>query len=160
MALNIGAQSTVPRWILVIPRLFLGVNFAVAVSGKLQGPAAFQGELGGFLTHMQPDEQSWYQSFVHSVVLPNTATFASLIIAGELYVAIAMLFGLTTRLGALVAALLVLNYMLAKGANLWTPSSNDAAYLILALVVGLGSAGRVAGIDRFLVARWPRVPIW
>jgi uncharacterized membrane protein YphA (DoxX/SURF4 family) len=160
MAVTSSSESTMLRSILVLPRLFLGVNFSVAVSGKLHGPAPFQVGMGGFLTHMQPNELPLYQSFVQSVVLPNAAIFASLIVAGELYVAVAMLFGVTTRLGALVAAFLVLNYMLAKGANFWTPSSNDAAYFILAVVVGLGAAGRVAGIDRMLAARWPRVPLW
>jgi uncharacterized membrane protein YphA (DoxX/SURF4 family) len=160
MAVASGAESTRLRSILVLPRLFLGVNFSVAVFGKLHGPVPFQVALAGFLTHMQPNQLPVYQSFVQSVVLPHAATFAFLVVAGELYVAVAMLFGVTTRLGALVAAFLVLNYMLAKGANLWTPSSNDAAYFILAVVVGLGSAGRVAGIDRILAARWPRVPLW
>ncbi len=156
----VGGNAVIPRWILVVPRLFLGLIFAVAVHGKLAAPAPFKIILGGFLTQVLPSASSLYRSFAHAIVLPNLGLVASLVIAGELYVALAMLFGATTRLASVVAALLLVNYMLAKGMNLWTPASNDAADIILAVVVCIGAAGRVAGIDRFLAARWPRIPLW
>lgn len=150
-----------PRSILVLPRLFLGVIFAVAVYHKFTaGPPGFSVTLAGFLQHMLPDAHPLYQAFVHAVVLPNVRTFAILVMAGELFVAIGMLFGVATRLASVVAVCLLLNYMLAKGLNFWTPSSNDAADIILAIVVGVGAAGRVFGVDRVLAQRWPNIPLW
>ena len=149
-----------PRWIIVIPRLFLGIIFARAVYPKLMAAAGFKTMLGGFLGQTLPNAHPLYQAFASGVVLPHLSLFASLVIAGELYVAIAMLFGVTTRLASVAAICLLLNYMLAKGMNMWTPASNDAADIILALVIGLGAAGRVFGIDRVLAERWPNVPLW
>jgi thiosulfate dehydrogenase (quinone) large subunit len=150
----------ISRAILVMPRLFLGVIFAIAVHGKLAAPAPFKVILAGFLGQLVPNAHPLYQSFTRAVVLPNIGTVAVLVIIGELFVAIGMLFGITTRLAALVAVCLLTNYMLAKGMNLWTPASNDAANIILAIVVGLGAAGRVWGVDRILAARWPRLVLW
>jgi hypothetical protein len=56
--------------------------------------------------------------------------------------------------------LLFLNYMLAKGRLFWSPDSEDAAVFFSALVLLLGAAGRVWGLDAYLARRWPRVPFW
>ncbi|MBV9278143.1 MAG: DoxX family membrane protein [Candidatus Eremiobacteraeota bacterium] len=148
------------RSLLVLPRLFLGVIFGIAVRGKLTAAVPFKTILLGFLTQMLPNAHPLYQSFARAAVLPNAGIVAVLVIIGELYVALAMIFGITTRLAALVAVCLLTNYMLTKGMNLWTPASNDAADIILAIVVGIGAAGRVWGIDRVLAERFPRVPLW
>jgi thiosulfate dehydrogenase (quinone) large subunit len=149
------------RSILVLPRLFLGVIFARAAYGKFTAPApGFKVILGGFLQQLLPHASPLYQSFAHAVVLPNLGLVAILVMTGELFVAVGMLFGITTRLASVVAVCLLLNYMLAKGMNLWTPASNDAADIILAIIVGIGAAGRVWGLDRILAERWPRIPLW
>ena len=149
-----------PGWILLIPRSFLGVIFARAVYPKLMAGAGFKTMLAGFLGQTLQTAHPAYQSFANSLILPHADIFAFLVIGGELYVAIAMLLGFTTRLASLVAMCLLLNYMLAKGMSLWTPASNDAADIVLALIVGLGAAGRLFGVDRFLAERWPRAILW
>jgi hypothetical protein len=63
-----------------------------------------------------------------------------------------------TRVGAAVAMFLFLNYMLAEGRR--SPDSEDAAVFFIALVVFLGRAGRVWGIDAYLAKRWPKSPFW
>jgi hypothetical protein len=50
--------------------------------------------------------------------------------------------------------------MLAKGMTFWSPASNDAADIVLAILVGVGAAGRVWGLDAVLKRRYPRVPLW
>jgi len=148
------------RSLLVLPRLFLGTIFGIAVRAKLASAVPFKLVLGGFLSQMLPNAHPLYQAFARSAVLPNLGVVATFVIIGELYVAFAMIFGITTRLAALVAICLLTNYMLTKGMNLWTPASNDAADIILAIVVGVGAAGRVWGIDRVLTERFPRVWLW
>ena len=63
---------------------------------------------------------------------------------GELLADLSLLLGAATRVGAAIAMFLFLNYMLAKGRLLWSPDSQDAAVFFIALVVGLGRAGRRA----------------
>lgn len=152
--------QTIPRAILVLPRLFLGVIFARAVYAKLLSTAPFSVVLQGFLQQVLPNAHPAYQSFARAVVLPNIGAVAFLVVAGELFVAIGMLSGTATRLASFVAVCLLCNYMLAKGMNLWSPASNDAADIILAAVVWAGAAGRVFGVDSVLAQRWPRVPLW
>ena len=71
-----------------------------------------------------------------------------------------MIGGLATRLGGLVAVALMLNYMFAKGAWPWHPSSNDGAFAAIAVVLIIARAGRTFGLDRHLAERWPGVPLW
>ena len=129
------------------------------LSESREALAAFPAALSGFVQRAGTP-LPFYASFVSSVVVPHAPLFASLVIMGECYVAIGMLFGITTRLASLAAIFLLCNYMLAKGMVPWSPASNDAADIVIALVVGIGAAGRSFGIDRFLAARWPRVPLW
>jgi uncharacterized membrane protein YphA (DoxX/SURF4 family) len=132
----------------LIPRFFLGIIFLLAVLPKLTAPTGFSANLGSFLSNMaMHSAPAWYQTFLSSAVMPNLSIFAYAIIVGELVVAVSMILGIGTRVGALVAIFLNANYMLAKGAALWYPSSNDAADIMLALVVFLTSPGLILGID-------------
>jgi uncharacterized membrane protein YphA (DoxX/SURF4 family) len=79
---------------------------------------------------------------------------------GELAAALLLLTGTATRIGAMIAMLLFLNFMLAKGRMFWSPDSQDAAVFFIALVVFLSRAGRVWGVDALLAKRWPRSWIW
>jgi uncharacterized membrane protein YphA (DoxX/SURF4 family) len=71
-----------------------------------------------------------------------------------------LLLGLCTRIGALIAMFLFLNYMFAKGRLFWSPDSEDAAVFFSALVCFLGAAGRVYGLDAYLIRRWPNARLW
>ncbi|HEX4697507.1 MAG TPA: DoxX family membrane protein [Candidatus Udaeobacter sp.] len=73
-------------------------------------------ELTGFLQYPLQHGYSWYQKFLGAAVIPYGATFGTLVVIAEIYVAIALVFGLTTRLAACVAIFLLLNYLCAKGA--------------------------------------------
>jgi len=103
---------------------------------------------------------AWYQQFLRSEVLPHATAFSYLVMAGELVAGICLLFGICTRAGAAIAAVLFLNYMLAKGRWFLSPDSEDAAVFFSALVVMLGAAGRSFGVDVFLARRWPNALIW
>jgi thiosulfate dehydrogenase [quinone] large subunit len=149
----------VPRSLLVVLRVYLGVILLITVLGKLTRDAPFEAEMLGFLTamhHMTPP----YLQFVKWIVVPNSSLFSYLVMTGELVAGLALLTGTATRLGAGIAMFLFLNYMLAKGRWFWSPDSEDAAVFFIALVVLLGAAGRVAGLDAYLARRWPSVPLW
>jgi len=103
---------------------------------------------------------AWYLHFIEAVVISHATLFSYLVMTGELTAAISLLTGTATRIGAAVAMFLFLNFMLSKGRMFWAPDSQDAAVFFIALVVFLGRAGRVFGIDAYLAIRWPRSWIW
>ena len=149
----------ISRKVLILPRLFLGVIFCVAVYSKIVG-GRFPAQLSGFLNQMLPNATPAYQGFARTVLLPHADWVAVLVIVAETFVGIAMLVGVATRLASLAAVLLLANYMLVKGMTPWTPASNDAADIVLAIVVGVGAAGRVWGADATLNKLYPHVPLW
>jgi uncharacterized membrane protein YphA (DoxX/SURF4 family) len=152
-------QGILARSALVILRLYVGVVFLVAVLPKFQRD--FTPGLVVFLEQVALDRgHPFYQQFVQGVVLPNAGAFAALVSWGELLVGVTLILGLLTRFSAMVALVLTLNYMFAKGAWFWTPSSNDAAFVAISLALLIGAAGRTLGLDAFLARRWPRSPFW
>ena len=149
----------ISRAILILPRLFLGIIFLVAVYFKWVS-RNLPVQIGGFLSQTLPGATSVYRDFAHAVIVPHLPAVATPVLICETFVAFAMLLGVTTRLASAVAIFLLVNYMLAKGMALWLPGSNDAADIVIALIVGVGAAGRVWGIDAILAKRYPRVLLW
>jgi thiosulfate dehydrogenase [quinone] large subunit len=153
------AQGILARAALALLRIYLGVVFLVAAVPKLQGD--FTLGMAGFIQGKALDQShSFYRDFLQDVVLPNVHLFARLVTWGELLAGLLLILGLMTRLSAAVTLLLTLNYMLAKGAWPWMPSSNDAAFAFISLAVMIGAAGRTWGLDSLLTRRWPRSPFW
>jgi thiosulfate dehydrogenase (quinone) large subunit len=133
---------------LLIGRLFTGYWFLSAALIKIFPrnflfSDALLSSLNVFLAGPGP---TWYKAFLSDVVIPNLRLFAWLDVAGELSVGVGLLLGLWTRASCLVALFLVLNYLSAKGfAN---PAAGlDKVFVALLLVLYLGHAGRVLGVD-------------
>ncbi|MBI4587608.1 MAG: DoxX family membrane protein [Candidatus Rokubacteria bacterium] len=133
---------------LLIGRLFTGYWFLSAALIKIFGrnylfSDALRGPLNVFLTGPAPE---WYKAFLSGVVIPNLRLFAWLDVAGELGVGVGLLLGLWTRVSCLVALFLVLNYLSAKGFP--NPQAGlDKVFVVLILILYLGHAGRVLGVD-------------
>jgi uncharacterized membrane protein YphA (DoxX/SURF4 family) len=152
-------QGVLARGALVLLRLQLGVVFLVAGIPKIRGD--FTPRLIDFLHNIALIRgHEFYRGFVNQVVLPHASVFALLVSWGEVLAGLALVLGIATRFTASVALLLLLNYMFAKGAWFWTPSSNDAAYVAISLALIIGAAGRTLGVDEALARRWPRCPLW
>jgi thiosulfate dehydrogenase (quinone) large subunit len=152
-------QGILARAALVLLRVYLGTVFLVAAVPKLGGD--YTPQLVGFVENVGLKRgHAFYRSFLETLVLPNAPVFGLMIPWGELLVGALLVLGLLTRLSAAGALLIVVNYMLAKGAWVWTPSSNDAAFGVIALALLIGAAGRTLGMDVFLAQRWPRSPFW
>jgi len=149
------------RSLIAFLRIYLGVILFITVLGKLTRDTPFSVEMLGFLNGVgRRGALPWYTAFIQQVVVPHASLFSYLIMTGELFAAISLLTGTVTRLGALVAMSLFLNYMLAKARMFWSPDSEDAAVFFIALVVFLARAGRVWGVDVLLAKRWPRSWLW
>ena len=148
--------NVVPRSLLVILRMHLGAILLITDAGKMLRDEPFSAEMVQFINIMlKRPWWSWYQHFLRATVLPHAETFALLVMLGELIAGILLLTGTFTRVGAVIAMFLFLNYMLAKGRWFLSPDSQDAAVFFSAMVVGLGAAGRSFGFDVYLARRWP-----
>jgi thiosulfate dehydrogenase [quinone] large subunit len=169
--MNVALESTAPlapesfrfvsRAVLVVLRVYLGVILFVTNLGKLTRDNPFAEEMLRFLRGVATRRASApYLHFVQNVVIPHATLFSYLVMTGEAVAALSLLTGTMTRVGAAIAMFLFLNYMFAKGRMFWSPDSEDAAVFFIALVVFLGRAGRVWGVDAYLAKRWPRSPLW
>ena len=158
---EIRNSPSASRSLLAILRVYLGVILLITNIGKLTRGTPFSTEMLGFLRGVATRRASVpYLHFVQQVVIPHSTLFSYLVMTGEAVAALSLLTGTMTRVGATVAMFLFLNYMLAKGRMFWSPDSQDAAVFFIALVVFLGRAGRVWGVDAYLAQRWPRSPLW
>ena len=120
--------------------------------GKLMRDTPFANEMLDFLRGVTTRRASGpYLHFVQQVVIPHASIFSYLVMTGELFAAVSLLTGTVTRLGAAVAMVLFLNYMMAKGRWFWSPDSEDAAVFFIALVVFL--AARVVSGESTVISQ-------
>jgi uncharacterized membrane protein YphA (DoxX/SURF4 family) len=138
------------NYIGVLARVYLGISFFFSDHGN-----ARPNEAAGFLKFALKNGYSWYQSLLNSAVVPHAATIDKLVVISEIYIGIALVIGLTTRLAAALAMFLLLNYMCAKGALPWGPGI-DQSDIVLAVMILLTDAGRTFGIDKLLADRFPK----
>ena len=135
----------------LVPRFYLGAIFAIAADAKIFSPHGYVDAVRSFLVGPSfAAAPAWYTSFVTSAVLPHIGAVATLAVGAEVLIAVSLLLGIFTRLGAVVAIYLLINYMFAKGGTIWNPASNDAADIMLAYVVVMSGPGRIFGIDKLL----------
>lgn len=137
-----------PNWALAVLRISIGIMFAVAAIGKVSAGTQWPQRMVGFLNFHAEKSYDFYRTFLEAVVLPNKEVFGYLVAYGEVFVALSLILGLFTRLGAAIGLFMVVNFLLAKGSPFWIPSANDPVY-ILALFTLLCSRGSIAfGLDR------------
>ena len=146
--------------LLSILRVYLGVILLITNLGKVTRDNPFSMEMLGFLQGATRRASAPYIHFLQQLVIPHATLFSYLVMTGEAVAALLLLTGTMTRVGAAIAMFLFLNYMLAKGRIFWSPDSEDAAVFFIALVVLLGRAGRIWGVDVSLAKRWPHAWIW
>ncbi|MBI4390495.1 MAG: DoxX family membrane protein [candidate division NC10 bacterium] len=97
----------------------------------------------------------WYRDFLDGIILPNLTLFAHLQTFGEVAVGLGLTLGLLTSASAAVGLFLTVNYFLATH---WMGFCQQGFHLVLAagMVAFIGArAGRVAGLDAWLLRRWP-----
>jgi len=132
---------------LALLRIGLGVELAIwawakTSEGWLEDGSALAEVLAGYL----PQSQTEYARFLESFVLPNVDLFAKLVTLAEWTAAGALVLGLFTRAGALLAMWLMVNFMLMRGPS-DVSASIDRLFFLVCLVCFVTSAGRVLGLD-------------
>jgi thiosulfate dehydrogenase (quinone) large subunit len=155
------------RWIAVL-RIAIGLYFVKSLWTKLD--LVF---VGGIVPYVHVERRwlevmpeivarqaagnplPWYKAFLEQSVLTHSEMFASLTAWGEALVGISLVLGLLSGLGALGGFLLSANYGLAS--QHLSPASFGFHYVLVIVmaVLFLARAGRVCGLDAWIVYRWP-----
>ncbi len=144
---------------LALIRVAFGVYFIVSALRKTTtGWLTSEDALMQFVGRNVEGAASGYASFLNSVVLPHASIFAQLVVLGEWAAGLSLLFGLATRLGGIVGAWLVLNYMLAKGLPNES-GSVDRLFFVVCLALAAASAGLVWGLDGALRPKLESNPV-
>ena len=123
-------------WVWLILRVYVGWEWLTAGYEKVINPVwvgpkagvAITGFLMGALEKTQgahPSVAGWYAWFIHTVALPNAATFSYLVAFGELFVGVGLILGLFTGLAAFFGGFMNMNYLFAG-----TISTNPLMFLI------------------------------
>jgi uncharacterized membrane protein YphA (DoxX/SURF4 family) len=155
-----GPNNTrIPRWPLAFARIYLGVVFTVAGVRQLSNAAPWVKAGQTWPAAMKERLVDWSArtpEFYQPTLLHLTNHAAS--IAGHVAVihvvlGLVLVAGLFTRITAGLAVLLLCNYMAAAGTRPFSPGP-AAAFTALALVVFLGNAGLVWGLDGAIDSRW------
>lgn len=154
-----------PRWPLVLLRVYLGAGFLRAALNKIgDNWTPWPGWMAGVIQERLPQSAPVYREFLSSVVLPHVALFAPTVACAEVAVGCCLLLGLAARGAGLVGALLALNYLLMNGVRALVPGidpvfmfgSNDPVFLMGCLTVAAAAGGRALGLDHLLHQRFPR----
>jgi thiosulfate dehydrogenase (quinone) large subunit len=115
-------------------RVWLGIMWIQAGVAKLWGaenPAFLHNNgagVAGFAAHGTP-AYSWWGSFLHGFVVPNSGWIGILVAVAEFSVGVALCIGLFTRLAALGSLVLLFTYVMSGTASVC------AFYALFAIVI-------------------------
>jgi uncharacterized membrane protein YphA (DoxX/SURF4 family) len=116
------------------------------VEGWLQNGASMMTSIQEDL----PSSVAFYRPFLEGVVLPNSTLFSQMVVLGEWAVALSLLLGVFSRLGALTGVWLMTNFILMQGFGNALTSSNFPLLLIF-VAFSLTSASVVWSLDKWLL---------
>ncbi len=140
-------------WVALL-RIAIGLMFLTTWGSNLNKDLYTPDGLEGFLRgQLNPDSLGVYRTFIEDVIIPIKGIFAPFQLVTELLLALALLTGVLTRPVSLGAAFFLLNtYLISVGTGEWAWS-----YFIPISALGViffTNAGRVLGIDAYLVKRF------
>ncbi|MFB3895865.1 MAG: TQO small subunit DoxD [bacterium] len=148
-------------WYMAVLRIAIGYFFLIAGWQKLVAGFISRNMLLTTLNDwVQNVHVLWYKHFLLEYAIPHNTLFAFLVTYGEIFIGLALIFGVAIRGTALLALLMSLNYELASG---WRPGAGaiiNKLFIICEIIILLSAAGRVFGIDRILRKKYPRIPLW
>ncbi|MCX7919246.1 MAG: DoxX family membrane protein [bacterium] len=154
-------KETSYLWYIACLRIAVGYFFFQAGWTKLTGRFISNNMLLTTLNEwVQHIPTAWYKNFMVNFVMPHTTIFSYLVVYGEIFIGLALMFGLMTRLSAAVAFVMNLNYHLATSWQSGAAGMINKIFIICELVILISAAGRVFGLDRILHKKYPRIPVW
>jgi thiosulfate dehydrogenase (quinone) large subunit len=120
-----------PKWV--------GSDAGASISGFFQNALAKA-------TGEHPAVQSWYASFIENFALPNAKAFSYVVTFGEILVGVSLILGALTVVGLVAGAFMNLNYLFAG-----TVSTNPILYTAAIILLVMGYASSIYGVDRFIL---------
>lgn len=149
--------STTFAWVWLIPRLYLGYEWAHSGWGKVSDPAwmstgqALQGFARFSSTELATGEHApvnfgWYAAFLRWIANDSYPWLAKVVAIGELTVGILLLLGLFTGIAAFLAGTLSFSFGLAGVAGV-----NPLFFLLEVLLVLAWRNGGYIGLDRWVL---------
>ncbi len=127
-------------------RIYIGLFFLHAAYFKLN--QAFFTNLHNKLLYFSNHDPLWfYNIFLSKIAIPNAFLFAIFIVMGELFAGIFLTAGFITRIAALVAIFLNLNYLFAM---YWISPSElgiNLTFIVCELVIIFTDSGKTLGLD-------------
>lgn len=149
----IHQESQKSHAILLPLRLFIGLGWLRSSAEKLVAPEWYSGHALNQFFYERIAEGDvvfpFYQALMEGVFSAHAPLLSKLVIVGEFYCGIAILFGLFTRPALLVGIFMNLNFILAGSVN---PS---AFYIVIQMILLSSAVGQVFGIDSFLLKMNP-----
>lgn len=125
------------------PSMFSPEAF-ISMLRESTAPGSDAEHAGRFVRHnVNPD----FALFLTGIVNPNADAFGWLVIVGEAGLGLLFLFGLLTRVAALLALVMNAGYLLATMHLSPTYISANTAFLVMELAVLMAGAGRMFGMD-------------
>lgn len=149
-------------WALLLLRLFVGAKFLQAGIDKWHwlGTNQLAAQLTKWTHGDSPAAYSSYIDFLNRYVMPHAPVFTYLVVLGEVAVGVCLILGLMSRLVALPALMMSINYLLAT----WNLGASyqglNEAFIALELALLLTGAGRFGGLDANLAKTRPQWPLW
>lgn len=151
------------RKTIAVTRIATGILFFLFGEYKVAGPAFAHGDFQKYLAgYIQTEAVSFYRPVLAHIVAPHAVFFGYFVGVLELWIAVAMIFGLFVRPSSVIGALFMLNLTLASwwgaghGVALWRyfGAELDTIPLILLFAIFFATdAGQTWGVDGALRKR-------
>jgi len=137
-------------------RLLFGIILLLEGWGKLQGNWLHGDPLAATLGRWLADDKP-YALFLPLVKVAHAhpKIFGSLVTIGEVAVGLSLLFGVLTRVGAALGALMLFSFAFCAGQGLVPPGNALLMGAVCVLFVAV-PPGRFLGVDTVLAGRLPR----
>lgn len=142
-------ESKVSSGVLVLIRIYLGVQFLQAGWGKVTGGFDSSGFLQGAIAKASGDHpavQGWWAAFLEGFALPNVGLFNFLVAWGEFLVGIALILGIFTTFSALMGITMNFAFLFSG-----TVSTNAQMVLLTIFVLVAGANAGRYGLDRWVL---------
>lgn len=147
MKSNTGRVNSLVGLALTVIRVLLGIFWLAQQTWK--PPPTFGCPTGGFCFWLDQEIQHpvvpLFADFLRAVIRPNAIAFGWFTLLVEVSVGLALIFGVFTRLGALVATLWSLNLLIGLSA---VPGETPLYYLAIVAVnllfVVIGASGQIS----------------
>ena len=142
-------------WYIALLRIYVGYYLLYQGIRKYQRGFPHSDWIGRQIGDLATVEiYSWYRTFLSEYVVPNREIFGYLVMSGEILAGGALLVGLLTRVSALIALFMLINYYLGPGMARGGPSlAQQQTFIVALVIIFLSNAGRSLGLDGLLFTR-------